>query len=98
MTDATTASKYLLAGEERLDTLLDDETNAETVAEEVRAARGAFLYTSQIQADEAVIAALDLGGVVSITESLFSDTAIEAVIRQIDHNITAGKITVGARE
>lgn len=98
VSDAPTAAKHLLAGEERIDTLLDDQTNAETVAEELRAARGAFLHTFRLSADEEVIGALELGAVTALHESRFSASAIEAAIRQIDHDITNGIITVGARE
>lgn len=95
---AGVADKHLLASSMRLDTILEDKTQAETVAEELRAAQGAWFHSVIIPADEAAFQALDLGARVDIHESRWSGAAISAVVREIAHDLTAGTITLGVRE
>lgn len=95
---AGVASKHLLASSMRLDTILNDKTQAETVAEELRAAQGAWFHSVIIPADEAAFEALDLGVRVDIHESRWSGAAISTVVREIAHDLTAGTITLGVRE
>ncbi|WP_439634954.1 hypothetical protein [Oceanicaulis sp.] len=95
---AGVASKHLLASSMRLDTILNDKTQAETVAEELRAAQGAWFHSVIIPADEAAFEALDLGARVDIHESRWSGAVISTVVREIAHDLTAGTITLGVRE
>ena len=95
---AGVASKHLLASSMRLDTILNDKTQAETVAEELRAAQGEWFHSVIIPADEAAFEALDLGVLVDIYESRWSGAAISTVVREIAHDLTAGTITLGVRE
>lgn len=95
---AGVAEKHLLASSMRLDTILEDKAQAETVAEELRAAQGAWFHSVIISADEAAFQALDLGARVDIHESRWSGAAISAVVREIAHDLTAGTITLGVRE
>ena len=95
---AGVAEKHLLASSMRLDTILEDKSQAETVAEELRAAQGAWFHSVIIPADEAAFQALDLGARVDIHESRWSGAAISAVVREIAHDLTAGTITLGVRE
>ncbi len=96
--DAAVATKHLLASSMRLDTILENKAQAETVAEELRAAQGAWFHTTIINADETAFQALDLGARVDIHESRWSGSAISTVVREIAHDLTAGTITLGVRE
>lgn len=98
VSDAATATKHKLAETITLDTILRDQTNAETVAEEIRAARGAWIYQGSLRANNAVLSAMELGARVDMTDTRFEPAGASLVVRQVSHDLNAGQINFGARE
>jgi hypothetical protein len=98
ITDAATETKHLLAREEAFDTILRDQTNAETMAEEWRSAQGAWFYTMTVKATQALLAALEIGARVNVYDAELLPTETSLVIRTIRHNLNTGEIEIGARE